>query len=162
MKFLQTSMLALTVGLFACNSEPKTTETVIKDNEVKEPVTDVKAPATPAARCYAKRSAGDTFWLQINTAESVVTGNLRYIFKEKDSNRGEISGKMNGDTLLADYTFMSEGQTSVRQVAFLIKDGQATEGYGDLVDNNGKMVFKNPSALTFGKGIVMKETACVQ
>ena len=160
MKFLPASLLALTIAAAACNNEPKTTTaTTTTDTVEKAPDTDIKLPGYV---CYAKRSANDTFWLQLNIFENVVTGNLDYIFKEKDSNRGEFEGKMNGDTLIADYTFMSEGQKSVRQVAFLIKDSVATEGYGDLVDKDGKMVFKNPQALTFGKGIVMTKTSCAQ
>ena len=162
MKLFKFSLPALLVVLFACNDESKKTETdtVVKDSSTTpSPVTDIKLPGY---MCFAKRAAGDTFWLQLNVFENVVTGNLKYIFKEKDSNRGEIEGKMQGDTLIADYTFMSEGQKSVRQVAFLIKDSVATEGYGDLEDKGGKLVFKNPQALTYGKGIVMTKTACAE
>ncbi|MBC7936972.1 MAG: hypothetical protein H7Y86_16615 [Rhizobacter sp.] len=159
MKFFKFFLPVIIVGLFSCNSEPKTTGTLIKDSSSTAPVTDVKLPGY---MCFAKRSVGDTFWLQLNVFENIVTGNLKYIFKEKDSNKGELEGKMKGDTLMADYTFMSEGQKSVRQVAFLIKDSVATEGYGDLEEKEGKMIFKNPQALTFGKGIVMMKTSCAE
>lgn len=159
MKFLNVLLLIIIVGLFACNNEPKTTGTAAKDTLTPAPVTDIKLPGY---MCFAKRSASDTFWLQLNVFEHVVTGNLNYIFKEKDSNRGELEGTMKGDTLIADYTFMSEGKKSVRQVAFLVKDSVATEGYGDLEEKEGKMVFKNPQSITFGKGIVMTKTSCAQ
>lgn len=156
MKFLNVLPVVIIMGLFSCNNETKTTDTAAKDTAAVPP-TDIKLPGY---MCFAKRSAGDTFWLQLNVFENVVTGNLNYIFKEKDSNKGEIEGKMNGDTLIADYTFMSEGKKSVRQVAFLVKDSVATEGYGDLEQKDGKMVFKNPQSLTFGKGIVMTKVSC--
>jgi hypothetical protein len=160
MKSLQTALLIMAIGLFACNNEPKTTETVLKDSSAATPVTsDIKLPRYI---CFAKREAGDTFWLRLNIFENVVTGDLNYIFKEKDSNKGELEGKMKGDTLLADYSFMSEGQKSVRQVSFLIKDSVATEGYGDLEEKEGKLVFKAPGTLTFGKGVVMTKTNCAQ
>lgn len=159
MKVLNVFGVIFIVGLFACNNEPKTTGTAVKDTVTPAPVNDIKLPGY---MCFAKQSASDTFWLQLNVFEHVVTGNLNYIFREKDSNRGELEGKMNGDTLIADYTFMSEGKKSVRQVAFLVKDSVATEGYGDLEEKDGKMIFKNPRSLTFGKGIVMTRVSCAQ
>lgn len=163
MKILQTALIIATVALFACNTEPKTTETVAKDStttaSTPSPTTDIKLPGY---KCYINQAAGDSFWLQLNIFENNVTGNLKYIFKEKDSNRGELEGAMKGDTLIADYTFRSEGQKSVRQVAFLLKDSTATEGYGDMEEKDGKLMFKNPGKLTFSQGIVMKLTSCAQ
>ena len=89
-----------------------------------------------------------------------VTGSLSYKFYEKDSNKGEIDGKLNGDTLIADYKFMSEGILSTRQVIFLIKDSTATEGYAAMEEKNGKMVFKNINTVDFTKGIVLRKTTC--
>lgn len=159
MRLLKVILPIIIIGLFACNNEPKNTGTTVKDTVATTPVTDIKLPGY---MCFAKRSASDTFWLQLNVFENVVTGNLNYIFKEKDSNKGEFEGKMKGDTLIADYTFMSEGKRSVRQVAFLIKDSVATEGYGDLEEKEGKMVFKHPQSITFGKGIVMTKVSCAE
>ncbi len=68
---------------------------------------------------------------------------------------------MKGDTLLADYTFMSEGKQSVRQVVFLIKDTAAIEGYGDVEERNNKMVFKNISQIPFEKGQRLHKVPCV-
>jgi hypothetical protein len=67
-----------------------------------------------------------------------------YLFKfyEKDSNKGVIDGKLNGDTLLADYKFMSEGIQSTRQVIFLIKDSNATEGYGPMEEKRWENSFQ--------------------
>jgi len=90
----------------------------------------------------------------------VVTGKLSYQFFDKDSNIGEFDGRLYGDTLLADYKFMSEGKLSTRQVILLIKDSVATEGYGDMEEKEGKMVFKNTNDITFGKGLILKMVEC--
>lgn len=119
------------------------------------PAVTIKGP-----RCFEQQNASDTFLMQLRITDAGVEGDLKYGFKEKDSNTGQFAGVMYGDTLLADYHFMSEGTTSVRQVAFLITDSTATEGYGDMEDKDGKMIFKNSRLLTFGKGVVMKKTAC--
>jgi hypothetical protein len=80
---------------------------------------------------------------------------------EKDSNKGKLEGKLYGDTLVADYKFMSEGIESVRQVAFLIKDSVAIEGYGDIEQKDGKTVFKNLKSLDFTHGLPLAKVDCM-
>ena len=91
---------------------------------------------------------------------NVVTGKLSYKFYEKDSNKGEIVGKLNGDTLLADYKFMSEGQLSTRQVVFLIKNNVAKEGYGKMEEKNGMIVFKDMRGVSFETGLALNKVEC--
>ena len=69
---------------------------------------------------------------------------------------------MRGDTLVADYTFNSEGIESVRQVAFLKKGDQLLEGYGDVEQKDNKTVFKNISTLSFGQSTIFNKTDCKQ
>ena len=73
---------------------------------------------------------------------------------------GTIQGTMRGDILVADYTFNSEGTKSVRQVAFKKVGTTYVEGYGEAVDENGVMKFKDITSLNFGSSIVLQETAC--
>jgi hypothetical protein len=75
-------------------------------------------------------------------------------------NKGEFDGQLHRDTLLTDYKFMSEGKLSIRQVIFFIKDDMAIEGYGDMEEKEGKMVFKNVKAVTFGKGLSLEKNEC--
>lgn len=72
--------------------------------------------------CYAYMGKKDTAFMHINIADSIVTGNLKYAIFEKDSNDGTLQGKLKNDTLLANYTFVSEGVESVREVVFLKKE----------------------------------------
>ena len=48
----------------------------------------------------------------------------------------------------------------MRQVAFLIKDSIATEGYGDMEEQDKKMVFKNLNTIDFNKGVKLKQVDC--
>lgn len=109
--------------------------------------------------CFSKMEK-DTVFLQILMQDSVVSGNLHYRLFEKDANTGKIKGRFYGDTLIADYTFRSEGIESVRQVAFLIKDSTATEGYGEMNEENGRMIFINLHEINFQNGIILKKTIC--
>jgi len=79
---------------------------------------------------------------------------------EKDSNKGKLEGKLYGDTLIADYKFISEGIESIRQVAFLIKDSMAIEGYADIEQKDGKTVFKNLKSLDFKHGLSLTKIDC--
>ncbi|MEJ7827950.1 MAG: hypothetical protein WKF91_07140 [Segetibacter sp.] len=114
----------------------------------------------PVSSCYASMLNKDTVRMKLEVFETVVTGSLVYKIHEKDSNKGELEGQLKGDTLIADYKFMSEGTQSVRQVVFLIKDSVAIEGYGNMEEKNGKMVFKNVKEALFGKGISLKKEEC--
>jgi hypothetical protein len=114
----------------------------------------------PSSSCYSTTTGKDSVHLKVEVFPNVVTGNLSYQFYQKDSNKGEFEGRLHGDTLLADYTFMSEGKRSIRQVAFLIKDGIAVEGYGNMEEKNGKLIFKNQQEIVFGKGLKLEKVPC--
>jgi len=118
-------------------------------------------PTTPAGpQCYAHLTATDTIRLTLQTTQPTVTGQLTYHYFEKDRNRGTLSGAMHGDTLLADYTFQSEGTTSVRQVAFLRRDIGFIEGFGPVAERGDKTVFTQPHALTFDAKYTLLPVAC--
>jgi hypothetical protein len=110
--------------------------------------------------CYAYISGNDTIKLKLEKFPNVVTGTLAYLFYERDKSKGTIDGVMRGDTLVADYTFMSEGTSSVRQVVFMVKDSTVTEGYGPQEKKDGKMIFKKISTVDFSKGTKLQRIQC--
>lgn len=110
--------------------------------------------------CYAGMVGKDSFVLKTETVAGTVTGTLWHNFYEKDDNKGQINGKMSGDTLLANYTFLSEGKNSVQEVAFLITDSIAIEGYGPMKEEDGKLVFTSPVEIDFTKGARFTAVAC--
>src|SRR5690606_5814178 len=87
---------------------------------------------------------------------------LHYNFYERDGNVGFITGEIHGDTLIADYTFLSEGIISVREVGFLLGEEQVTEGYGDVEEVDGKVVFWHKDSLDFSNGLIMPKIPCVE
>ncbi len=99
--------------------------------------------------CYQMMMKKDTATMEINLQDSTITGTLNYLFYEKDKNRGTIKGVIRGEYIFADYTFASEGSTSVREVAFKIEDGTLIPGFGDLVEKERKLVFTNKNNLQF-------------
>ena len=157
MKIINLKLLPLLVFAFACNSEQKRTSvvnsTVKKDNEIKAMI--------PTQTCYLGVIGKDSIFLKVEQFPNEVKGALAYKFYEKDKSNGEIDGKMNGDTLVAYYTFKSEGIRSVRQVAFLLQEGEAKEGTGDMEEKEGKMNFKNLNKLNFNNTFNLKKSTCL-
>ena len=129
--------------LASCNSQKK--------DPNKESSQQADSKKISPINCYKYATATDTIMLKVIHIGNSITGILVYSLKEKDKNTGTIQGDMSGDILLADYTFMSEGIQSTRQVAFK-KDGNSfVEGYGD---------FKNLDSLNFNSSMKLVEVAC--
>jgi hypothetical protein len=143
----------LSLCLFACR---QTTKVRI---EPKETDTTTNAPVAEQT-CYTYVKNRDTATLSLTTTGVAAAGELDYKLFEKDKNMGSVEGEMHGDTLIANYTFSSEGRQSVRQVVFLKKGDQLLEGTGQVEEKNGKTQFKNLSNLEFGKAIVFEKIAC--
>ncbi|PMD97542.1 hypothetical protein BWI97_07915 [Siphonobacter sp. BAB-5405] len=139
---------------------------VVEDEDGRE-LTFTKTSAMNASdqdeeACYAYTMNQDTVFLHLTATRPRVTGDLTYQLHEKDANRGSIQGKMKGDTLLAEYTFNSEGRSSVREVVFIKKGETWVEGFGPVHDKEGKVVFQNHKDITFTNGLTLKKVNCVK
>lgn len=148
--------------VLSCNSEQANKKTEDSTAVVK---TDTAVVATNApintSDCYQYVKNRDTASLKLNVTGEELTGELSYKLFEKDSNSGKIAGELKGDTIIAEYTFNSEGMRSVREVVFVKKaDGKLYEGTGDVMEKGGKTIFKNRSALKFGQSIVFSKADC--
>lgn len=161
MKKLLSLSCLFAISVLSCNTS---TRQEGNQNNTTPPSSDstVAAIQIPNTKCYREISGRDTITLKIEKFPNVITGNLTYSFHEKDKNTGEIEGKLMGDTLIADYSFLSEGRRSVRQVAFLLKDSIVVEGYGDMEEKGGRMLFKNINKIDFSKGTQLSEISCIE
>lgn len=111
-------------------------------------------------QCYNHTENRDTASLSFTITNGIIVGELTYQLYEKDSNKGMIEGEIKGDTLIVDYTFNSEGMESTRQVVFLKKGDQLLEGFGDVEEKKGKLIFKDISSLNFKDGIIFTKVDC--
>ena len=145
-----TSIIALSLIVFAsCNTEKK-----------QESTTKTEVKTTQTETCYQHTKDSSTIKLNVTINDNMITGNLTYDYYQKDKSKGTIKGQLKSDTLFADYTFMSEGVESVREVVFIRTANGWVEGYGEIDDKDGKVVFKNRNKITFDNNVVLKETAC--
>ncbi|HEX6181275.1 MAG TPA: hypothetical protein VFZ47_08490, partial [Chitinophagaceae bacterium] len=74
----------------------------------------------------------DTARMRLNVVDSLVTGELKYHWFEKDRNEGSVKGVIRDSLLILDYTFRSEGTLSVRQVVFKLSGTSLVEGQGEM------------------------------
>ena len=134
-----------------------------KKEEGKVPQLKVDAPLeTKANECYQAIIEKDTITLTVDINNvNQFEGKLDYSYYQKDKSIGTLLGNVKGDTIFADYTFQSEGKTSVRELAFLKKDlNTYVEGYGEIIETNGKMVFKDKSKIKFDGNVVYNKIDC--
>ena len=155
---LSLTWFLITSIILSCNNNDSQSSGINKTADTSK--SETAKAILPNVFCYSTVGSKDTVFLKTEISANVVQGSLLYKLFEKDINKGTIEGLMTGDTLLADYTFMSEGKPSVRQVAFVIKDGLATEGYGDMEEKDGKLIFKNVHSLDFTHGIRLQKVGC--
>lgn len=148
----------LAIAILSCNNQASEKVATVQ-SDTASPAVENKI-MIPSSVCYASYQGKDTVTLKTENFPNVVTGILRYNLYGKDRNKGEIDGVMHGDTLVADYRFQSEGAQSVRQVAFLLKDSTAIEGYGPMEEKDGKMIFKHLGGVDFSKGIKLRKVEC--
>lgn len=111
-------------------------------------------------RCYQTNVNKNEVIMNLEITDTLVTGDLTYAIAEKDKNQGSFSGTLIGDTLTADYRFMSEGVESVRQITYLVSDSFAVEGYGKMEQKEGRMIFSGDAKPEFGKGIILQRMNC--
>lgn len=127
------------------------------------PKLQVEAPLeTKAKECYQAIIEKDTITLTIDVNNiNQFEGELDYSYYQKDKSFGTLLGNVKGDTIFADYTFQSEGKTSIRELVFLKKDVNTyVEGYGEVIETNGKMALKDKSKIKFDGNIVYKKIDC--
>ena len=152
-------IIVMLVIFVSCKKEatlptPQITPDPPKEAEIVEPSGD---------QCYVSSVNNSTVKLSFNVnSHQEVNGKLSYSLYGKDKNEGIINGNMVGDTLIADYTFDSEGVSSVRQVVFLQKEGTFIEGYGETVTANDRVSFKDKKKLKFDTEKTLLKVNCTE
>lgn len=140
--------------LFSCNSD--------KIAESTEAGTETKLPPAPvnSVSCYEWTGNNDTIKVRLELNGNEVSGTILYDYFQKDRNEGALKGILEGDIIIADYSFDSEGSRSVRQVAFKKTGKDIIEGFGSMEDVNGKMIFTKPDSLIFNPSFLIPAKDC--
>ncbi|SEI43807.1 hypothetical protein SAMN05216327_101569 [Dyadobacter sp. SG02] len=151
-------VLALLTGAFICSCSGKSGSENDTANDTVS--TGQHTEVTATNQCFAHHARKDSAFLHLEIAGNSVSGKLSYALFEKDRNSGTIAGTITGDTIFARYTFASEGTKSIREVAFLKKETGWVEGFGEVTDSAGVMIFTDRSKLDFEKGLHFEPVEC--
>lgn len=144
----------LIMSLISCNKKEDTRKSI--EAAAPDAVALVKGKS-----CYEFAQGKDTINMVLAMSANNANGELQYKNYEKDSSHGTFSGTFIGDTLFADYTFESEGMTSVMEKVFLKKGKTLIVGTGDMEERNNKQCFTDPKKVTFDpNGIVLMQISC--
>lgn len=133
----------LLVLLMSCAEQKKPTEKVVPENPEISQAKDMEG-------CYQSIFGKDTSLLKIKslTGDSA-SGTLSFHWFQKDRNDGLFSAAITDSSLVGYYNFMSEGKSSVRQIAFKITSDTLIEGYGEIEMRNDTSFFKKVSDLKY-------------
>ena len=110
--------------------------------------------------CYQYADEKDIILITLIKNNDSFTGTLSYNWFEKDDNFGNLKGHFRDSLLIADYFFRSEGVFSVRQVVFKQKGASLVEGFGEVIQGRGKIMFKNVDLLDFSHSLVLHKITC--
>lgn len=136
MKRILLSAGLLTMIISSCQQTANTKTTAAPADTVK------KAPLLHAGpQCFYKTFKQDSAYLQFETDNEVVSGQLEYKPFEKDKNAGTISGTITDNIIEVEYHFMSEGIMSVRKAIFKMEGERLLEAVADSTDKEGLPVF---------------------
>ncbi len=141
-------VLVLTLSLISCKQEVRDHSKAVVDESVKTR-TNQEISASGSKLLYQYKKDDNEIILDFVLENDSAKGTLDYRLSGKDRNSGTINGVIKGDLLIADYVFMSEGITSTRQVVFKLVDNTLLEGYGDIVEQDGKVIFKDVNKLQY-------------
>ncbi len=104
--------------------------------------------------CYQFTMNGDTTSCQISMNENgEIAGFYAWLPNGKDGTIGVLKGKMNGDTLLADYKYIQEGQTTTEQILFVKQGDKIINLVSEDFDNEGRMILTNLKKLKTGDAL---------
>lgn len=131
------AFLLIVLGLAACQGTPR------QDHAASQNTLPATAPSAPApsSQCYIRVTGRDTVFLQLETIRDSVHGRLTYRNFEKDSSEGTVRGTRKDNIIDIEYTFNSEGMTSVRRIVLREENGQLYEGLASSFDKEGNPIY---------------------
>ncbi|MEP6845140.1 MAG: hypothetical protein ABI861_04025 [Panacibacter sp.] len=148
---MQNKFFCLLTLLFisgACNNSAENNAGHV-DSAKKETPGTPNNISLPGQICFQYVKQRDIVNMKLFIKDSIAYGNLTYNFLEKDDNKGTFKGSLHNEIIKADYTYMSEDTTSVREIVFRLHDNILTEGYGEMTEVNNKFIFKDSTKVQF-------------
>ncbi len=152
-------ILSLTfIALYGCKN--KTSETTSINLEANPDENMDMTIGELGIDCFAYEGNGSKVTLHITEVGEEVSGTLTYQLLEKDTNTGTFRGYFDDSILIADYTFLSEGVQSTREVAFQLQNNKLIEGYGEIEVDGSIARFKDMDDVKFTSTMPLSKIEC--
>ncbi|WP_143017317.1 hypothetical protein [Catalinimonas alkaloidigena] len=116
MKTLLSFACAL-VLLAGCQSSETRDETAAYDSTTTE-----MEPMREETLCFEQEINGVRTEVHLTLAGGDVTGEYNWLPPEKDARRGSVRGSKEGNTILATYDYMIEGQNQTEEITMELTD----------------------------------------
>lgn len=143
-------LLVITFCFSNCNSN--------RGNKVVTEAVNIRRTMVLDTGCYSYSDGSNTIIFNVTSVGEEVNGTLAYAFEGKDTTIGTFKGHLSRDKLFGTYTFNAEGVESTREVAFMLKDNQLIEGYGDL--NETGNAFMSEDRIHYTSTMPLTKTDC--
>lgn len=136
--------LLLLGAIFACQPKSKSSQEVENSTSTEFQVED-------GTTCYLFSEGQDSTFLTLTIAGNTVTGRMEWVPWEKDGARGDLTGKLEGNKVTADWNYTIEGSEQAEEKVFIIEKDAVGEMTGELTEvAGGKLVLKDPADAKIG------------
>lgn len=150
-------LIILSIIAFAFTSCKNNEESKVSAEETETVIAEQPASLLQTG-CYSYNAGNNAINFEVTGLGDEITGTLIYALDGKDTNTGTFKGQLSDDKLFGIYTFMSEGVESTREVAFMVKDDQLIEGYGELNESGNAFTDKND--ISYNSAMPLTKTDC--
>ena len=135
--------MVVLLAVAACNQNPKEkapAEYPVNDPQLGNVTTDTSSfKLITNEQCFMAHLKKDSAFLSLKEENGQIKGRLWYKFAEKDNSKGDLTGKMEKDTLKLNYIFAAEGvKDNQMHIKLFYKNGNLYEVYGDKPAQEGK------------------------
>ena len=155
MKKVIQSLFCIGILFSACQNAPKTTDAV---TTTATPTTTVNASTT----CYEMRIGRDITAIEMVWTGDEMSGYYAWEPYEKDSGRGSLKGKKEGDMVTAIFNYMIEGSIQSEEVVFKMVGDKLIQGRGELDDKTAVLMIKDKTKLTWGDTLSKVDCAVIK
>lgn len=110
--------------------------------------------------CYKWIDKGKSALLQITVSENHLSGNLMYENAEKEKVTGRLNGIIGDSLINADYTFIQQGKTIVKEMIFKKVGEVLVKGTGETIINKGRIEYKNRAQIAYAPNETFSKINC--
>ncbi|MBC7439534.1 MAG: hypothetical protein H7250_06075 [Flavobacterium sp.] len=154
----------LSILILSALSSCKKNETSDADNKTLIDSTETKnITKTAATLCFEFSKNKDTTDVSlIIEKNNQVSGKMHWNPFEKDGAIGVLNGIKKGDTIVADFDYIIEGNKQLEEKVFILKNNELQELIGALKDKKGKLIIKDLKKATVRNTLILKDCSKIK